>query len=201
MDNLKKEYKEIKEQRNKVIEEIKPLKENEIVKRYFELKKQNDALYEKQLDIYQKMKKEEYKGCNHILVYSEIEYDRYEGRKYRSCGCIKCGLDESVRNKVRKYLPFFEQVMYDYLRDINLIGIRGNETNITCNLALAQAIYSKIKETHPDIDDDKAIKYFSIALDNIRNIDVSEERKVNRAKRLSLNPNFKDWYSSNVYHD
>ena len=38
-----------------------------------------------------------------------------------------------------------------------------------------------------------AIKYFEIALDNIRNIDVSDERKVNRAKRLALMPSFNKW--------
>lgn len=88
--------------------------------------------------------------------------------------------------------------MYDYLSEKDL---RGKETKIACNLDLAQAIYSKIKEMHPDIVDDMAVKYFEIALDNIRNIKASEERKTNRAKRLSLDPEFKSWYASGVHHD
>ena len=53
--------------------------------------------------------------------------------------------------------------MYDYLRKPHL---RGKETNITCDLELAYAIYSKIKEVHPDIDADTALGYFEIALNN-----------------------------------
>lgn len=198
MSNLKKEYDEITKQRKKIIEEMKPLEENDVVKKYFELKKQNENLYEKQLTLYQEMKKEEYKCCEHILVYSEIEYDRYEGRTYRSCGCIKCGLDNSVSKRERKWLPFFQKIMYDYLSEKYL---SGREIKIACDLDLAQAIYSKIKEIHPDINDEIAVKYFEIALDNIRNIKVSEERKTNRAKRLSLDPKFKNWYGSDVHHD
>lgn len=198
MSNLKKEYDEITEQRKKIIEEIKPLEENDVVKKYFELKKQNENLYEKQLTLYKEMKEEEYKCCEHVLVYSEIEHDGYDGRTYRSCGCIKCGLDNSVSKRKREWLPFSQKIMYDYLSEKYLSGM---ETKIACDLDLAQAIYSKIKETHPGIDDEMAIKYFEIALDNIRNIKVSEERKTNRAKRLSLNPKFNSWNGSDVHHD
>ena len=45
MDNLKKKYDEITELRSHIIEEMKVLEENEIIKRYFELKKQNESLY------------------------------------------------------------------------------------------------------------------------------------------------------------
>lgn len=65
------------------------------------------------------------------------------------------------------------------------------ETNIVCDLDLACEIYSKIKEAHPDIN----------ALDHIRNTKVSDDRKVNRAKRLSLNPNFKRWNASDIWND
>ena len=67
------------------------------------------------------------------------------------------------------------------------------ETKLVCNLDLAKAIYSKIKEAHPDIDDETARKYFEISLDDIRNIKVNDERKKSRAKRLSLNPDFNKW--------
>ena len=198
MSNLKKEYDEATEQRKRIIEEIKALEENDVVKKYLEIKKQNENLYEKQLTLYEKMKNEEYECCEHVLVYSEIDYDRYEGRTYRSRGCIKCGLDNSVSKQRREWLSFYQKIMYDYLSKKYLSGL---ETKIACDLDLAQAIYSKIKETHPGIDDEMAIKYFKIALENIRNIKVSEERKTKRAKRLSLNPKFNSWNGSDVYHD
>ena len=197
MSDLKRKYEELKNQREKTIEELNQLREDDRVKRYIELLSKNETLYNEQIALYQELKKEEYRSCNHILVYSEIDYDRYEGRSYKSCGCIKCGLDGSVSSQSREYLPFSQKIMYDYLRKNHL---RGKETNIACDLDLAHAIYSKVKEVHPDIDDDTAIGYFEIALNNIRNTKVSEERKTNRAKRLSLGSKFKNWNASDVHH-
>ncbi len=197
MSDLKRKYEELKNQREKTIEELNQLREDDRVKRYIELQSKNETLYNEQIALYQELKKEEYSSCNHILVYSEIDYDRYEGRSYKSCGCIKCGLDGSVSSQSREYLPFSQKIMYDYLRKNHL---RGKETNIACDLDLAHAIYSKVKEVHPDIDDDTAIGYFEIALNNIRNTKVSEERKTNRAKRLSLGSKFKNWNASDVHH-
>lgn len=197
MSDLKEKYEELKAQRIRIIDELKALREDKKVKRYIELQEQNETLYNRQLDLSKEIKKEEYSSCEHVLVYSEIDYDRYEGRTYKSCGCIKCGLDGSVSNQDREYLSFSQKIMYDYLRKPHL---RGKETNITCDLELAHAIYSKIKEVHPDIDDDTALGYFEIALNNIRNTKVSEERKTNRAKRLSLGSKFNNWNASDVHH-
>lgn len=198
MDNLKKEYKEIIEQRKKIIEELKPLEKSEVVKKYLQLCEQNHDLYNKQLSLYKEIKIMEYESCEHILVYSKIDYDRLEGRTYRSCGCIKCGLDNSVLEEEKRFLSADRKVMDEYLRKNYLSGI---ETKISCDLELAQAIYSKIKEEHPDIDDETAIQYFENALENIRNTKVSDNRKMNRAKRLSLNPNFKRWNASDIHND
>ena len=116
---------EIIEQRVVVIDELKQLENDELVKRYLELKKENHNLYDKQLRLYGSIKKEEYDECKHILVYSKIYYDRYEGRTYRSCGCIKCGLDNSVLDKERKWLTPTQQIMYDYLRKNHLNYFNG----------------------------------------------------------------------------
>ena len=198
MSELKKEYDEITEQRAVVIDELKQLKNNEVVKRYLELKEKNDSLYDKQLNLYDSIKREEYDECKHILVFSKIDYDRYEGRTYRSCGCIKCGLDNSVLDQERDWLTHTQKIMYDYLRKNHLNGIK---TDILCDIDLATSIYSKIKEAHPNIDDETAIKYFEIALDNIRNIEVNDERKISRAKRLSLSPKFKRWNGRDICND
>lgn len=195
MSELKKEYEKIKEQRAVVIDELEQLKNNEIVRRYLKLKEENDNLYGKQLKLYDSIKREEYDECKHILVYSKIEYDRHEGRTYRNCGCIKCGLDDSVLDEERDWLTNTQKIMYDYLRKNYLKGIK---TDILCDIDLATSIYSKINEAHPDIDDETAIKYFEIALDNIRNIEVNDERKISRAKRLSLNPKFRRWNSRDI---
>ena len=50
-----------------------------------------------------------------------------------------------------------------------------------------------IRADFSDIDDKTVIKYFEIALDDIRNIEVSDERKKSRAKRLGLSKDFNRW--------
>lgn len=91
--------------------------------------------------------------------------------------------------------------MYDFLKSqpVFIDSMKGINTKIPCDLNLAKAIYSKIKKAHPNIDDKTATKYFEIALDNIRNIPVNEERKINRARRLSLFSNFNRWNGSDVH--
>lgn len=119
MTKLKEEYDELLKQREVILKELLPLEENEIVKRYIELKEKNERLFDQELSLYKEVKKEEYASCNHILVYSNIDYDGYEGRKYISCGCIKCGLDDSVLDGARDWLSGSRQIMYDYLRKNN----------------------------------------------------------------------------------
>ncbi len=194
MEDLNEKYDQITEQREKIIAEMKKLEENEVLKRYFELKKENENLYDNQLDLFRKIKMEEYAACKHILVYSKIDYDRYEGRTYRRCGCIKCGLDNRVLDESRDWLSYSQKIMYDYLKKRHIFGHSwGIQTGIICDIDLAQAIYAKIKKAYPDIDDATAIKFFQYSLSNIRNVKVNEERKVSRAKRLELNPKFQRW--------
>ena len=72
MSDLKRKYEELKNQREKTIEELNQLREDDRVKRYIELQSKNETLYNEQIALYQELKKEEYSSCNHILVYSEI---------------------------------------------------------------------------------------------------------------------------------
>lgn len=176
------EYNEIKEIRKKIKKDIKLLEEDKNVRRYLELKKiLNYSLCNEQYDL-----------CKHVLVYSKVYDDRI-----KRCGCIKCGLDESILDEDRDELTLNNKIMYDYLRNHHR-KINGINTGNRCDLSLAQAIYLKLEEIYPNINDLTAIKYFEIALDNIRNIDVSNERKVNRAKRLALKPNFNKWNVNDV---
>lgn len=202
MSTLKQEYNELIEEIRKNAGEMKKLECDEKLKRYFKLKDRNESLCQKQIDLYTAIKKEEYASCKHILVYSKIEYDREEGRKYRRCGCIKCGLDSSVLDFQKENLSFDRKIMYEYFKEINFFeNLNGIQTKIACDLYLAQAICKKIQEAHPCIDDKMLAKYFEIALDDIRNIEVNDDRKVSRAKRLSLNPKFKRWNSQDVCTD
>ena len=44
------------------------------------------------------------------------------------------------------------------------------------------------------------IKYFNVAINDIRNKEVSDERKASRAKRLLLSPKFNKWDSIDVIY-
>ena len=194
MGSLKEQYDKIVTERKELIEQINALADDKTVKKYFELRSQNDKLSNQQRDLYKQIKIEEYSSCNHIWVDTLHDYDSWEGRSYNYCGCIKCGLDkrvlmESYHNLA--WLTLDQRIMYNILRNHSYRA--GIDTNLLCDLDLAKAIYSKIKEVHPDIDDETAIKYFKVALHNIRDIRVSEERKVSRAKRLLLKPDFNKW--------
>lgn len=206
MKDARKIYEEILSRESKIIAEIDLLKTNEKVKRYLKLKEEISDLDNKRLEAYKDVKYQEYDSCNHRFIYFKIEHDRYEGRSYRSCGCIKCGLNTEAAYLRRDWLPYTQQIMHDYLnkkREEKIyIGASGKaDIDVVCDLDLAHAIYSRIKEVHPNIDDETAIKYFEIALDNIRNIKVSDERKENRAKRLSLYNGFRKWNKQDVISD
>ena len=182
MKELDNEYTKMKELRRKIKDEIKLLEEDKNVRRYLELKKMLDY----------SLNNEQYDLCKHVLVYSKVYDD-----KNKRCGCIKCGLDESILDENRDELSLNNKIMYDYLKNHHS-RIDGINTGNKYDLRLARAIYFKLKEVYPNINDLKAIKYFEIALDNIRNIDVSNERKVSRAKRLALKPSFNKWNADDV---
>lgn len=207
MENLKTKYDQIVSERKGLIEQINVLAEDETVKKYLQLRSQNDKLANQQKDLYEQIKVEEYSSCNHIWVNTLHDYDRWEGRSYNYCGCIKCGLDRRVFHLMEGYhssldwLTLDQRIMYDFMAGRHTTYGTGINTHILCDLDLAKAIYSKIKEVHPDMDDETAIKYFRAALHNIRGTKVNEERKVSRAKRLSLNPQFNKWTGRDVSRD
>ena len=201
MEDLKEQYNHIVSERQTIIYQINVLAENETVKEYFALRKQNDKLASQQMDLYKQIKVGEYSSCNHIWVNTLHDYDSWEGRSYNYHGCVKCGLDRRVFHLMEilhspDWLILDQRIMYDYMKNHSYKS--GIDTNLLCDLDLAKAIYAKIKEVHPDIDDETAVKYLKVALHNIRDTKVSDERKESRAKRLSLKPEFNKWTGSDV---
>ena len=196
MKELETEYNEIVKKRQSILDELTELRNDEKVKSFLDLQSKYEELGDKQTTLYKEMKFKEYDNCKHIFVCSSIDFDEYEMLTYRCHGCIKCGLDDSVTLEPRELIPFSRQVMSDYLKD--KYHIRGIKSEVLCDLDLGKAIYNKIINNNPHINDKTALKYFEIALDNIRNIKVSEERKKDRAKRLSLYDGFNSWYSKDV---
>ena len=201
MANLKEQYDKIKSDRKEIIGRINELEKNEAVKEYLDLCKQSVQLLGEQKQLYTQLKVEEYSSCNHIWVNTLHEYDSWEGRSYNYCGCVKCGLDRRVFHLMENHhdpdwLTVEQRIMYNFLK--NNQSDFGIKANILCDLDLAKAIYTKIKEAHPNIDDETIVKYLKVALHNIRDTKVSDERKTKRAIRLALKPSFNKWKASDV---
>ena len=193
MKNLKKQYDQISSKRKELKGQINVLLMDENVKKYFKLCNQNNELLTLQRDLFKQIKVGEYSSCKHIWVNTLDEYDSWEGRSHNYCGCVKCGLDKRVFHLMERFhnsdwLTLDQKIMYDFMKNNSYKS--GIDTKLLCDLDLATAIYMKIIEVHPDIDDETAVKYLDTK--------VSDERKVSRAKRLSLGPTFNKWTGDDV---
>lgn len=161
---IKKEYDKVSNKLEEINSEIKRLEKYKTVIKYIQMNKETRKLLTKKSELYKDLKYEEYDSCNHLLVYTKIENDYWEGRTYKHCGCIKCGLDCSIKDENINYMTFDEKINYKYLMNHYL---NGKLIDVSCNIYLAHSIYEKIKEQNPDIDDETIIKYFKIELENI----------------------------------
>ena len=149
-------------------------------------------------ELYRKLKYRQYEECSHIWVCDKAGFNEITGCTYARFGCMKCGLDYSALDKGRTFSNFNELIMCDYIekygKQINHKHVyTGLTSQVICDLSLAVSIYSRIKKRHPEIDDDTALKYFEIALHDIRNIPVNNTRTQSRIKRLSLSRDFAGW--------
>ena len=199
MDNLNEEFKNLNTERKNILDEINSLKEDEKIRRYFLLNELNEKLISKQMKLYQIMKVKEYAECNHIWVYTLHEHDYIEGRSYHYSGCIKCGLDQKVFEEANyhpEYLPCDKRIMYDYMKKTSYDS--GIHSKISCDLELGQAVYKKLKECNPDLDDESLLKFFELTINSIRDNVKTKEQKIMKRKEYSLSPKFDKWTSNDI---
>lgn len=189
-------YQKVRAQRRNVIRMLQDKQEENVQKL---LEQENNKLYQQELELQKRISHEVekvYSSCDHIwadsLITDDGDYHRYNSRVY--CGCIRCGLDQSVLHEVSisgmDSLCFREKIMYDFMKKKSSYLVRKT-ADVPCDFELGKAIYQRIREYYPDLDDETVRKYFEISLDDIMNIPVSDERKEKRAKRLSLDSNYK----------
>ena len=177
----------------KINSRLEELMEDKQVQEYLALDGRRMELEPELLNLHTDMKKEEFSKCSHIWIPVSKNVDYYEGRSDIDYGCMKCGLDQRVLSVSNpEFLSDDDKIMYNYLCQHYAIH-QGIKSHTLCDLDLAHAMYSKIVEYHPEIDDVTALKYFEIALDNMRNIRVTDDRKESRVKRLMLKPGFHNW--------
>jgi len=200
MENINSKYEQMLLERKRVVERLAELEASETIKEYHRLHRENERLSSELMDIYPRIKFNQYASCNHIWVNTLHEEKGKDGKEYNYYGCVKCGLDRRVFHQMKTLynpdrLGFEQKIMYDYFKNSTMTGLN---TDLYCDLDLGKAIYAKIKEVHPDITDEMAVVYLKVALHYIREIDVSEQRKEDRAKRLLLQPSFNKWTAGDV---
>ena len=103
MDSFKTQYEKAVSERERVMDRLQSLKQDDIVQIYLDLCEREVELQKQQKSLYREMKLDEYSDCDHIWVRIFEEYDSWEDRSYHSCGCIKCGLDQRVLDEEEKY--------------------------------------------------------------------------------------------------
>lgn len=193
MSDIRKNYEEMLSEMKKINSRLEELMEDKQVQEYLALDGRRIELEPELLSLHTDMKKEEFSKCSHIWIPVSKNVDYYEGRSDIDYGCMKCGLDQRVLSaSYPEFLSVDDKIMYNYLRQHYAIH-QGIKSHTLCDLDLAHAMYSKIVEYHPEIDDVTALKYFEIALDDMRNIRVNDDRKESRVKRLMLKPGFHNW--------
>ena len=193
MSDIRKNYEEMLSEMKKINSRLEELMEDKQVQEYLALDGRRMELEPELLNLHTDMKKEEFSKCSHIWIPVSKNVDYYEGRSDIDYGCMKCGLDQRVLSaSYPEFLSVDDKIMYNYLCQHYAIH-QGIKSHTLCDLDLAHAMYSKIVEYHPEIDDVTALKYFEIALDNMRNIRVTDDRKESRVKRLMLKPGFHNW--------
>ena len=162
-----------------------------------ELQDENKLLRMQRARLFRNIKISDYGECKHYLITTEVYNDFIEGRGYRRFGCIKCGLDES--NIGCQYEQTEEEkVMKEYLHNTSAIPYENKRFDLVCYLPVARAIYNRILEKNPGIDEQTAIKYFERALAYIRKEKVSDAREESRMKRLNLRYQDAKWYEAEV---
>ena len=182
MSNLKKQYNEVMSQKSETQKRIEELKKNSFIKEYFELCKKEADLSEKEEELYTEIKIEEYKSCNHLCILTDRIYDGHESRGFNMYGCIKCGLNQKIIGDVNEgikeysFLTPEEKIMYRFSEALS--AEKFKKTVISCDFDTAKRLYSKVKENHPNIDDETVIKYIELELNSIENEKQKGKSKV-----------------------
>lgn len=190
-------YAKVSDKLSKLNKEIKFLEGDSVVQEYRVLLTLREVVEKELASLYEEKREHEFEQCNHIWVHSN-EKGKQESSEF--CRCIKCGLNRGLLQNELGYLNYLikeEQEMYDFMLK-HVVYFTGIELNIACDYDLAKALYQRIKEKNPDIDDATISQYLENALADMNKIKVSPDRERIRAKRLLLDENFNRWQSKKV---
>lgn len=167
-DQLIKEYLGLKEALEIMDRKVNELEREEVVQEYLSLREKREKITERVNRI--KALSTEFTGSRE---HDNQLYSEPAG-----------GLTSTQENSKRPYDTC------DHLQNHKLVD---DSIEFECNLELAHAIYTRLKEEYPGRPDEAIARYFTSALYMIQKYPVSEKRKAGRAKRLGLSEDFNKW--------
>lgn len=176
----------LKRKKEKLEEELKQLEETDILKIYKELQRSKKEVEKKIYEYHRKIEFKKYDKCDHIYVMIKRKGEQQIRRIYLPKICIKCGLDESTKSGLYKYLSLEEKIMKDYL--IKHPILNRNCIYVFCEPDLAKLIYLKLKENNLAQDDDMLIKNF---ISIVKNLKEENDLEVDNQIKLLLKPEVK----------
>jgi len=189
LEAVKKEYEKIKNQIEQNRQIISDLEEDENIKKYIDIKNKIDKLEDNFITISLEYQVKQMDECNHIYVKTCVDnfFDYHRTDKTEHYYCIKCGLDTLLASKEQHKDPHYARIVKIF-KKTRYKAIHLSEYE--CHPALAKKIYEGILKVHPDISDEDLIKYFKIAIHNIKT--NNEEDHI---KHLGLTKNYSDKWS------
>ena len=203
LEELIDEKESVKEEITDISKQIEELTKNDAVIEYLLLCSEIDDLYDKEHSLCDDIRTQRILNCDHIFVNERINYSQeFSPEKQRYVNipasselkCIKCSLNaKRILRPGKEMLTHLVSrnsvIISDYAKTIKL---RSFEPLQYPSFDLGSAVYQRILERNPDIDEETAKRYYESAMRNIIGKDMPKAKHIDRAKRLNFtNPNIK----------
>ena len=159
---------------------INYLKNDPNVKLYISIAEERKRLEDEKDRIWALIQQQKFNDCDHIIVYTSMDYDNKIGKYKRNCACIKCGLDTSILEKDYNSLKASEVIMYDYIKNIGFNG--GLFTGLSFSLELGKNIYQDLKKSNQNITDEEVVRVLRKYIANNMDIIADDNRRLSRVR-------------------
>ena len=116
-----------------------------------------------------KIDNSKYLKCNHIWI---VSMDSILSKQ-----CIKCGLTDRVFRQDNVFSEQVDKEMRNFILDHTSTLIKGKKLDCICDFEMASLVYNKILIIHKEIDDEKLLKYMSIAINNMKEKELEKTQK------------------------
>ena len=202
IEELENQKQEVLNAIDKTFDQIEEMKKSEVIQEFLKLRKKVKKLRSEAESIEDDIYIEKILNCDHIFANTKLNKstDIVNGRLEYTISssqlcCIKCGLNwkwrttkqlekmyinsSFAKDKIKAYKGMVARTVE---KNNNLISLNPEQY---LSYDLAKAIYERIIECNPGIDDTTAKVYFECAQKNILTKDMPMEKHKDRVRRLN----------------